>query len=89
MMEWYKNTIFFFKLFPKKETLLNYIAEIRRLNNNRQQILIGITAKKMKFSIKDFFGKYDQIRRKLWIWSNFLKKPLVKNFIFCAVNVQK
>ena len=27
---------------PKKETLLNYIAEIRRLDNNWQQILIGM-----------------------------------------------
>ena len=35
--------------------------------------------KKMKFSIKDFFSKYDQIRRHL------LKKPLIENFIFCAV----
>ena len=42
MIESYKNTIFFFKLSPKKETLLNYIAEIRRLDNNRRQILIGM-----------------------------------------------
>ena len=27
-----------------------------------------ITAQKMKFSIKDFFSKYDQIRRKPRIW---------------------
>ena len=27
------------------------------------------TAQKMKFSIKDFFSKYDQIHRKLRIWS--------------------
>ena len=27
------------------------------------------TAQKMKFSIKDLFGKCDQIRRKLRIWS--------------------
>ena len=27
------------------------------------------TAQKMKFSIKDFFSKCDQIRRKLRIWS--------------------
>ena len=40
--ESYKNTTFFFKLSPKKETLLNYIAEIRRLDNNRRQILIGM-----------------------------------------------
>ena len=30
---------------------------------------------KMKFSIKDFFSKCDQIRRKLRIWSHLLKKP--------------
>ena len=39
----------------------------------------------MKFSNKDFFSKCDQIRRKLWIWSHLLKKPLMENFIFCAV----
>ena len=39
----------------------------------------------MKFSIKDFFCKCDQIRRKLWIWSYLLKKSLMENFIFCAV----
>ena len=37
--------------------------------------------KKMKFSIKDFFSKCDQIR----IWSHLLKKSLIKNFIFCVV----
>ena len=30
-------------------------------------------AQKMKFSIKDFFSKCDQIRRKLRIWSHLLK----------------
>ena len=39
----------------------------------------------MKFSIEDFFGKCDQIRRKQRIWSNLLKKSLMENFIFCAV----
>ena len=33
------------------------------------------TAPKMKFSVKDFFSKYDQIR-------SFLKKSLMENFIF-------
>ena len=41
--------------------------------------------KKMKFSIKDFFGKRDQIRRKLQIRSHLLKKSLMENFIFYAV----
>ena len=47
--------------------------------------LIGMfTAPEMKFYIKDFFSKCDQIRRKLRIWSHVLKKPLMENFIFCA-----
>ena len=36
----------------------------------------------MKFSIKDFLSKCDQIRRKLQIWSYLLKKSLVENFIW-------
>ena len=43
------------------------------------------TAQKMKFSMKDFLSKCDQIRRKLRIWSHLLKKSLIENFIFCAV----
>ena len=30
------------------------------------------TAQKMKFSMKDFFNKFHQIRKKLWIWSHLL-----------------
>ena len=41
--------------------------------------------KKMKFSIKDFFSKCDQIHSFLRTWSYLLKKSLIKNFIFCAV----
>ena len=43
------------------------------------------TVQKMKFSIKDFLSKCDQIHRKLRIWSHLLKKLLTENFIFCAV----
>ena len=43
--------------------------------------------KKMKFSIKHFFSKCDHIRSFLRIWSHLLKKPLMENFIFCAVCV--
>ena len=39
----------------------------------------------MKFFIKNFFSKCDQIRRKLRIWSHLPKKSLMKNFILCAV----
>ena len=43
------------------------------------------TAQQMKFFIKDFFSKCDQIRRKLQIWSNLLKKSIMENVFFCAV----
>ena len=43
------------------------------------------TAQKMKFSIKNFFPKCNQIRRNLRIWSHLLQK--FSNFIFCAVLV--
>ena len=42
-------------------------------------------AQKMKFFIKDFFSKCDQIRSFLRIWSHLLEKYLMENFIFCAV----
>ena len=43
------------------------------------------TAQKMKFSIKTFFSKCDQIRIFLPIWSHLLKKSVMENFIFCAI----
>ena len=41
----------------------------------------------MKFFIKDFFSKCDQIRSYLRIWSHLMKKFLTKNFIYCAVRI--
>ena len=40
------------------------------------------TVQKMKFCVKDFFIKCDQIRSKLRIWSHLLKKAFMENFIF-------
>ena len=47
-----------------------------------------VTAQKMKFSIKDFFSKGDQIRRQLRIWSQLLKKFLMETsfFVQCIVH---
>ena len=50
-------------------------------------LIFCITAQKMKFSIKNFFSKCDQIRRKLQIWSHLLKKSLMENFFFCGVHL--
>ena len=47
-------------------------------NNNP----IILTAQKMKFSIRDFFSKCDQIRRKLQIWSDLLNKSVLESLIF-------
>ena len=33
-----------------------------------------ISAQEIKFSTKDFFSKCEQVRRKLWIWSDLLNK---------------
>ena len=42
----------------------------------------------MKFFVKDFFSKYDQIRSFLRIWSHLLEKNLLmENFIFCVVDI--
>ena len=54
--------------------------------DQRQKInKVVFTAQKVKFSIKDFFSKCDQIRSFLWIWSHLLTKSLMRKFIFCAV----
>ena len=42
------------------------------------------TAQKMKFFVKDFFNKCDQICS-FQIWSHLLIKSLMENFVFCAV----
>ena len=58
------------------------IYDMLRILLPREQTLS--TAQKMKFSIKGFFSKCDQIRNFLRIWSHLLKKSLMENFIFCA-----
>ena len=43
----------------------------------------------MKFSIKDFFSKCDQIRTFLRIWSHLLKKFSMEKLILSSVKVAK
>ena len=66
------------------KVLVDYQFEI----NSALMLFIKLsTAQKMKFSIKDFSSKCDQIRRKLQFWSDLLEKSLMENFIFCAVKL--
>ena len=39
----------------------------------------------MKFSMKDFFSKCDHIHSFQRIWSHLLKKSLIENFFFFAI----
>ena len=43
------------------------------------------TEQTLKFSIKDFFSKCNQIHSFQRIWSHLVKKSLMENFTFCAV----
>ena len=43
----------------------------------------------MKFFIKDFFSKCEQILSFLRVWLDLLKKSHKENFIFCAVHYMK
>ena len=58
---------------PSKKTFRKFVSNFFRKIS---------TAQKMKFSIKDFFSKCEQILSFLWIWSHLLKKSLMVNFIF-------
>ena len=44
--------------------------------------IIVYTTQTMKFSIQDLFGKCEQIRSFLRIWSHLLKKSVMENFTF-------
>ena len=78
----------------KSDIFQRVLLAARKVNRNEALYILlkspsnpyrCITAQKMKFSIKDFFSKYDQIRRRLRIWLHLRKKSLMENFIFCAV----
>ena len=55
------------------------------VNSEPAYFLYIHTAQKMKFPIKDFHSKYDQVPSFLLIWSHLQKGFLKENFIFCAM----
>ena len=60
-------------------------ARLTQVAEDADLVQVNDTAQKVKFSIKGFFSKCDQICRKLRIWLHLLKTSLMENFIFCAV----
>ena len=62
-----------------------HVKSIFKSSKKAIDVKIG-TAQKIKFSIKDFFSKCDQIHSFLWIWSHLLKKILNgKPHYLCSV----
>ena len=80
--------MFCFSLFRLGTYLITVQQEIEKIIFSKtQKDYVFITAQKMKFSIKDFSSKYDQIRRFLRIWSHLLEKSIIGNFIFCVLYI--
>ena len=73
------STIKFQKLNSTFASLKGKLRKLRKI----------LHSTKMKFPIKDFFSKCDQIRSFLWIWSHLLKKSLKENSIFLQCNIHE
>ena len=79
------SLIFRFKKSPdqfKMTCLIKYVFKYNYFLTRWRKLKESFTAQKMKFSIKYFFSKCEQIRRKLRIWSHLLKNPQWKTLIF-------
>ena len=73
----------FSKDYPKSmDWFLDIIMNILRSFN---LVCLFKKRQKMRFSVKDFYSKCNQICRKLRIWLHLLKKSLIENFSFCAL----
>ena len=78
------KTIKVFSFIIRLQMILSdvFIINLFTLSKFSTKISAFITAQKIKFSIKDFLGKCDQIRKKLQIWPHLRKQSLTENFIF-------
>ena len=68
---------------PKYSTAKELLIFAKKALSEMFDRVLNTLHKKMKFSIKDFFSKCDQIQ--IHQWSHLLKKSLIENFIFCAM----
>ena len=71
---------------PYKDRIAFKIAHLD-MGYNKILWTSWVAAQKMKFSIKDFVSKCEQIRISVFlrIWSHLREKTLTKNFVFCAL----
>ena len=69
-------------IFEKKRKIVVRSGILLRTVNTINGKLACFTAQKMKFPMKNFFSKCDQIRCFLRIWSQLPKKSFNANLIF-------
>ena len=83
---WFAEQINCLVFLPRRRLVVKWWLTL--ISNRKQNLYIfgNHTTQKMKFSIKDFSSKCDQIRWKLRIISHLLEQSLMGNFIFCAVS---
>ena len=83
-----RKYIVWYNIKLKKKIFRFHVMQVKYVPTwGATDIVLLITAQKMKFFIKNLFSKRDQIRSFLRIWSHLLKKSLMENFIFCAVYI--
>ena len=73
LLRFYFETVEYRLLF-EIPLIINGGENIWSITKETIEVLPISTPQKMKFSIEDFFSKYDQIRMKLRIWLNLLEK---------------
>ena len=75
------------RIFHRDLNILNFCNNLTSSEKRREKVVLektSHTAQRMKFFIRDFSSKSDQIHSFLQIWSHLLKKSLMENFTFCA-----
>ena len=85
---WMRRKCLFYKVFQNRVPRYFHCLILPIKTSARQSILHKKCSPlnvQQKLSINNFFSKCDQIRSFLRIWSHLLKKSLMENFIFCAV----
>ena len=81
-LQWDIDLCWFLHWFQRADSMQNKSFPSRISLTNMTK-----SAWKVRLSIKNFYSKCDQIRKKLQIWSHLLKKFLMENLIFWAVGI--
>ena len=84
---YFKNNCwkFYRKLIRLRYFLMIYNQEfVQRILHESVRVNLHTLHKKWSFPVRISSVNVTQSATKLWIWSHFLKKSLIENFIFCT-----